>query len=310
MPPDGRREVVTFAYLLDASHEAVVYGIKSGRVASDLITVQAEALRIPDLIQATATRRYDVIETGSLALPRIVSGGIKLVILSVAQRLRRDTHDDDLWVSSTSGIRHPSELRGKTVGVAGIHSTGAALVRFALWKKYGLDVRPASSEVRFVERPPAELMAALAAGEIDAVTQIQAQTYLGVKRGTIRSLAQVGNDLHELYGVYMVPAVIAAYSEKVVARPRAFQEFSRLLKASADYALAHLDEVATAVAKDTGQEPGYFRWWAERDAEFPAMIGDQDVKAIAKTWELARELGLLSSHPDPRDLIWEHALRG
>jgi len=310
LPPDRRRDVVTFGYLLDASHEAVLYAIKSGRVASDVIAVETHALEIPGLIEATSARRFDVVETGTLAVPRILAQGLDLVILSTAQRFRRDTHDDDIWVMSGSSIRHPADLRGKTLGVAAIDSTGAALARFALWKKYGLDVRPGSSEVRFIARPPAALMAALAAGEIDAVAQIQAQTYRGVKTGALRSVAQVGNDLHDLYGVYMVPAVNTTYRDKVAARPRALQEFSRLLKASADYAIEHLDEVATAAAKDTGEEPGYFRWWAERDAEFPATINGQDLKAIAKTWELAQELGLLRGYPDPAGLVWEHAPRG
>jgi len=308
--PRRRRETVSFGYLLDASHEAVLYGIKSGGITSELIDIEAEALGIPELIAATSARRYDVIETGVLPIPRILAEGRKLVILSTAQRFRRDTHDDDIWVRADSSIARPADLRGKTVGVAALHSTGASLARFALWKKHGLDIRFEGGEVRFVEAPPPALMAALAAGTVDAVAQIQAQTYQAVKTGAIRSIAQVGNDLHDLYGVYMVPAVNATDAETLAARPQAFREFARMLKASADYALEHLDEVAAALAPQTAQEPGYFRWWAERDAAFPATISDADVKAIAKTWELGRELSLIQEYPDPASVVWAEARRG
>jgi NitT/TauT family transport system substrate-binding protein len=303
------KETVTFGYLLDASHEAVLYAIKSGRVTSSVIDVELHALAIPALIQATSARQYDVIETATLAIPRAALQGLSMVILSTAQRFRENTQDDDIWVGTTSPIHTVADLRGKTLGVAAINSTGAALVRFALWKKYGLNVQLEGGDVHFVELPPPALMTALAAGKIDAASQIAAQTYQGVKEDAIRSIARVGNDLHDLYGVYMVPAVNASYPDKLAARPQAFEEFSRMLKASADYAREHIDEVAAAVSPDTGQEPGYFKWWNECDAEFPATVSDADIKAIGKTFELAKELGVLQSYPDPSTLVWEHALR-
>jgi len=303
------KETVTYAYVLDTAQEAVLYGIRNGRVTSGLIEIDAKALAIPALIQATASKQFDVIETATLAVPRAALQGLNLVILSTALRFRKDTQDDDVWVSASSPIKTPAELRGKTLGVAAINSTGATLVRFALWKKYGLNVQLEGGDLKFVELPPPALMAALASGKIDAASQIFDQTYLAEKNGEIRAIARVANDLHDLYGLYMIPAVNVSYPEKLGARPQAFQEFSRMLKASADYALAHLDEVTAALAQQTHQEPGYFKWWSERDTASPEDVTDQDIKAIAKTFELAKELGILQSYPDPASLIWEHALR-
>ena len=45
------KEVVKFGYLSDPSHEAVMWALKNGKVKSDSIEVQADALQIPALIQ-------------------------------------------------------------------------------------------------------------------------------------------------------------------------------------------------------------------------------------------------------------------
>lgn len=308
--PACAKETVTYAYVLDTAQEAVLYGIRNGRVTSDLIEIEAKPLAIPALIQATASKQYDVIETATLAVPRAALQGLNLVILSTALRFRKDCEDDDVWVSASSSIKIPADLRGKTLGVAAINSTGATLVRFALWKKHGLNVQLEGGDIKFVELPPPALMTALATGKIDAASQIFDQTYLAEKNGEIRAIVRVANDLHELYGLYMIPAVNVSYPEKLAARPQAFQEFSRMLKASSDYALSHLDEVTAALAQQTHQDPGYFKWWSERDTASPENVTDEDIKAIAKTFELAKELGILQSYPDPASLVWEHALRG
>ena len=44
------KEVVKFGYLTDPSYEAVMWALKSGKVKSDLLEVQADALQIPALI--------------------------------------------------------------------------------------------------------------------------------------------------------------------------------------------------------------------------------------------------------------------
>ena len=62
--PANAKEVVTFGYLADPSHEAVLWPLRDGKVKSDLIDVQATGLQISALIQATSARTYDVIETG------------------------------------------------------------------------------------------------------------------------------------------------------------------------------------------------------------------------------------------------------
>jgi NitT/TauT family transport system substrate-binding protein len=106
-----------------------------------------------------------------------------------------------------------------------------------------------------------------------------------------------------------VAAVNVGYPEKIAARPEAYKEFDRMLKASVDYALAHLDEVSTAVGKEKNIEPGFFKAWFTRFSDFPAAISEDDLKAIEINWKESKELGLIKEYPNVRDLVWKDAIR-
>jgi NitT/TauT family transport system substrate-binding protein len=303
------KETISYAYLLDPSHDAVVYAMTHGKVVSELIDVEVKALAIPALIQATAARQFDVIQTAAISLPRALDQGLKLTILSTALRYHQSGEGADIWVAADSPIKSVAEVKGKTLGVYGISSTGITLVRLALWKKYGLNVALQGGDINYVELPAPALPAALATGKIDAATLIHSQAYAAAKSGQFRSIAQTARDMYELFGLRMVSAVNVGYAEKLADRPQAFEEFDRLLKASVDYALSHLDEVSSAVGRATGEDPDFFKAWFGRYSDFPAVISDQDIAAIGKLFELSQELGLLKNYPPPASLVWDHALR-
>jgi NitT/TauT family transport system substrate-binding protein len=303
------KEKITFAYLLDPSHDAVVYALKNGKVKSDLIDVEVRSLAIPALIQATSARQYDVVQTAVISIPRAEKQGLKLAILSTALRYHVSGEGADIWVKADSPIKSVEDLKGKTVGVYGISSTGITLIRLALWKKYGVNVALQGGDMRFVEMPAPSLPAALSTGRIDAATLIHSQAFAAAKSGEFRSVAQTAKDMHETFGLRMVSAVNVGYPDKIEARPAAYREFNRVLKASLDYALSHQDEVFTAVGKETNVDPAFFARWFNNYSEFPAVITDQDVQAIEKVWALSKELGLIDSYPDAKGLIWSGALR-
>lgn len=303
------KEKITFAYLLDPSHDAVVYALKNGKVKSDLIDVEVRSLAIPALIQATSARQYDVVQTAVISIPRAEKQGLKLAILSTALRYHQSGEGADIWVKTDSPIKSVEDLKGKTVGVYGISSTGITLIRLALWKKYGVNVSLQGGDMRFVEMPAPALPAALSTGRIDAATLIHSQAFAASKSGEFRSVAHTAKDMYETFGLRMVSAVNVGYPDKLEARPAAYREFNRLLKASLDYALSHQDEVFTAVGKETNVDPAFFKHWFSSYSEFPAVITAQDIQAIEKVWALSKELGLIDSYPDPKDLIWSGALR-
>jgi NitT/TauT family transport system substrate-binding protein len=291
------KDKITFAYLLDPSHDAVVHALKTGKVKSDLIDVEVRALAIPALIQATSARQYDVVQTAVISIPRAEKQGLKLAILSTALRYHVSGEGADIWVRVDSPIKSVEDLKGKTVGVYGISSTGITLIRLALWKKYGVNVSLQGGDMRFVEMPAPSLPAALSTGRIDAATLIHSQAFAASKSGEFRSVAHTAKDMYETFGLRMVSAVNVGYPDKIEAKPAAYREFNRLLK------------VFAAVGKETNVDPAFFKRWFSSYSEFPAVITAQDVQAIEKVWALSQELGLIDSYPDPKGLIWSGALR-
>ena len=61
------KDKVTYAYLLDPAYDAVTWAMTNGKVTSDLISVEARGLAIPQLIQATSAKQFDVIMTAVIA---------------------------------------------------------------------------------------------------------------------------------------------------------------------------------------------------------------------------------------------------
>ena len=67
------KQKVTYAYLLDPVYDSVVWAIRKGKVKSDLIDIEATGANIPTLIQATATKQFDVVMTNRRRLQHTIA---------------------------------------------------------------------------------------------------------------------------------------------------------------------------------------------------------------------------------------------
>jgi NitT/TauT family transport system substrate-binding protein len=307
--PADAKDKVTYAYLLDPAVDAVMYGIKTGKVTSDKIEIDSKSLAIPALIQATAAKTYDVVMTAVIGIPRANSQGLKLTILSTALRNHRSGEGADIWVKADSPIKTVQDLKDKTIGVYALNSTGITWVRLALWRNYGMNVSYKDGDSKWVEMPAPALPGALLSGKIDAATLIHSQAYKAAASGEFRSLAHTAADNFKHYGVQAVAAVNVGYPEKIAERPEAYKEFDRMLKASVDYALKNLDEVSAAVGKEKNIDPAFFKAWFTRYSEFPAVVSDADLRAIEVNWKESKELGLIKEYPNVEELVWKDAIR-
>src|SRR5436190_10465665 len=63
------KQKVTYLYLLDPVYDAALWAIRNGKVTSSLIEVEPTGANIPTLLQATATKQYDVVMTAVIGLP-------------------------------------------------------------------------------------------------------------------------------------------------------------------------------------------------------------------------------------------------
>jgi NitT/TauT family transport system substrate-binding protein len=108
--PGFAKEKVTYAYLLDPAYDAVTWAMSNGKVKSDLIDVEARGLAIPQLIQATSAKQYDVIMTAVIALPPAAARGLELRVLSTALQQSAAGEGAGVWVKSDSPIKDPKEV--------------------------------------------------------------------------------------------------------------------------------------------------------------------------------------------------------
>src|SRR5581483_2903686 len=303
------KDKVTYAYLLDPAYDAVTWAMTNGKVTSDKITVEARGLAIPQLIQATAAKQYDVIMTAVIAIPPAAARGLQLKVLSTALQQSAAGEGAGIWVKRDSAIKNPKELKGKSLGSYALRSTGYTQVRLALIHKYGLDAALEGGDVKQVEIQAPNLPAALAAGQIEAATLIHSQAFRARQSGEFVPIAETGRDNIEAFGMRFISALNVSYPERLAQRPDAFMEFNRMFRESVTYALAHRDEVFGAVGKANNLPPEFFSWWFEKSSDVPGTFTEDDAKIIMKFYELSKEIGMIPGYPDIRTLVWEHALR-
>ena len=303
------KQKVTYAHLLDPVYESVVWAIKNGRVKSDLIDVEATGLVIPSLLQATATKQYDVIMTAVIGVPAAAARGLDLRILSAALYSSPAGEGGGVWVKKGSALKSGADLKGKTLASYGLRSTGYMFAREAVAKRFGLNMALEGGDVRQVEVQAPNLPAALATGQADAATLIHSQAWRAIASGEFVNICETGQILNEIYG-RLVSAVNVSYPEKLAARPDAFREFNRMLKASVEYALANRNEVFNALAKQDNIDRKFYDWWFDRTSSVPAVFGDAHAKAVGTAWNIGKSLSMIQNIPSVAALTWEHTLRG
>jgi NitT/TauT family transport system substrate-binding protein len=307
--PGYAKQKVTYAYLLDPAYDAVTWAMSNGKVKSDQIDVEASSLAIPQLIQATSAKQYDVIMTAVIAIPPAKARGLELKVLATALQQSPAGEGAGIWVKSNSPIKNPTDLKGKSLGSYALRSTGYTQVRLALIHKYKLNVALEGGDLKQVEIQAPNLPGALAAGQIDAATLIHSQAFRAMKSGAFRVIAETGRDNIETFGMRFVSALNVSYPERLAQQPDAFQEFDRMFRESVRYALANKDEVFGAVGKKNNLPPEFFKWWFEKSSDVPGTFTNEHAKIINKFYELSKEIGMIKDYPDINSVVWEHAIR-
>ena len=143
------RQKISYAYLMDPAYDAVVWALRNGKVRSDAIEVEATGMLIPQLLQATATKQYDVVMTAVIGVPAAAARGLELRILSAALQYAPAGEGGGVWVKKDSPIKSPAELKGKTMASYGLRSTGYMYAREAM----RLAIQKLPIQAKFVIRP-------------------------------------------------------------------------------------------------------------------------------------------------------------
>lgn len=297
---------VSFAYLLDPAYDTVVYALNAGKVKSDLIEVEAVGLSIPALIQATATKQFDVVQTSLVVIPSALARGLNLKILSVSIQANAGGRGAGLWVTQDSPITRPEELRSKTLGTYALRGSGFLTQRVMLNKRFGLNMALEGGDIRIVEVSAQNIPGALATKQVDAGTLIHISAYQAEISGEFRSIAELNSIYAASYGL-PIGAVNVAFTDRLAQAPEAFEEFNRLFKLSADYAQQNRNEVFAAVARTSNVDPAFFAWWHDKAQTVPAIVSADHRRQIDLMWKFSREFGLSSSVPAVDQVVWDRA---
>jgi NitT/TauT family transport system substrate-binding protein len=308
--PATAKDTISFAYLLDPAYDAVVWPLTHGKVTSETVDVHVKSLDIPALLQATGAKTYDVIMTAAIGVPQAKSRGLELTIMATALRNHaQGGKGGAIYVKADSPYKSMQDLKGKTLATQSMPSTGTTLMRIGLWKTYGMNVSFDGGDLRWVEVPATAMPGALLTGRIDAASLTHSEAYNAAKSKEFRIVASLDDAINKAIGEPAVVAILAGYPEKLAAKPAAYKEFARMVKASADYTRAHVDEVAGALSKETKMDPSFFSDWLNEYTEVPMAVSDNDVKAIQRLWELSKELNIIKEYPSAESMIWKDAIR-
>ena len=228
---------------------------------------------ISALIQATAVRTYDVVETAAVAVPRARERGLDLRIVGTGLRYHKSGEGSGIWVKKVKPIKTVADLKGKKLGVYSLGSAGITPVRIAL-----ADVRrPQCRGARRRPRDSSRCRRRPCRPRWHPAASTPPRSFMRkptrrCKPASSWQSRRPPRDLTKKFGVRMVSAVFAGYGEKLDANPAAYQDFLRVVHASVDYALAHPDEVFPAVGAETKTDPAFFKLWFSQFSELPVLL--------------------------------------
>ncbi len=298
--PPGERTKITLAYFDDPSRDCVLYAIREGIVTSESIELEFTFLPLQTAIEAFQQKKYDVVESSPVSVPRAGDAGLDALILSAGLQ---STDGTFLLVRADSGIETPADLAGKTVGVASLSGTFTIETRYVLEKKYGLDADPESGNVRFVEAPLDALAAMLRGGDVDAAVFIRGPLYALKDDPELRILSHVTQEFAALAGSSVMSSVMLTYADRVENKGEALAEARRMLAESEVYFREHQAEVIAAVAGRRQVSAAYLSWWWEAQTFEHGSLGEEQIDAIQTTWDAAVEIGALEEAPPISDVL-------
>ena len=302
--PASAKEVVTMAHPTDPAFEASVWPILNGKVTSDKVDLKVSFTSIQAVMQAVGTQQYDLIPIPTNILPILAQHGLPVRIIATNQRYSFTGGGNDVYVAADGPIKAVADLKGKTIGVTSLNSSGVTAARVTMAKLFNFNVALDDGDFKWVEMPLGVLPTALMSHRIDAVVlanQFDYNAYNDHKN--YRLLFREG--LKDVLGVAVPATVVLGYEPKLKARPEAFEEAARMLKASADYVQAHQDEVFGAVATKNNIDAAYLKWYYKNYANIPYDLTKDDLKGIEAFWNALESLHMINGEPDLHKLIWD-----
>lgn len=248
--------------------------------------VQTPASTIPSLLNGQL--QYAMVS----AVPTITarSKGLPIKVALGNERIsKKASHEPAaLLVDSSSSIKTPKDLEGKTVAVVGLKSAPELVVRLAV-KKAGGNPK----KVRFVEIPYPDMIASIKGGRVDAV--LGAEPFiLGFQSKGLRAIVHpFSKTLGGVSGTLWIS------SDRFLSKQKdAAARFAKAMKRSIAYAAAHPDAVRESLKLYTKIPPAALPQL--HLPQFESSVRPADLKFLAKAMT---EQGFLRKIPNTSSLL-------
>lgn len=299
------KDVVTMVHPTDPVFEALMWPITNGKVPSDKVDLKVSFTSIQAVIQAAATQQYDLVPMVTNIIPRLVERGLPIKIIATNQRYAFDG-GSHIYVAAKGPVKSVADLKGKTIGVTSLNSSGVTAMRIVLSQVHKANVALDGGDFKWVEMPLAVLATALTSGRIDAAVLSNQYDYEASRNPEYHALFSEG--LKQALGISIPTTVVLGYDAKLKARPEAFVEAARMLKASADYVRSHPDEVFGAVAKAQNIDAAYLKWYYSTYADIPYNLVKDDLKGIEAFWVAVQRLHMIKDLPKVQSVVWDRVI--
>jgi NitT/TauT family transport system substrate-binding protein len=220
-------------------------GIQKGFFEKQGIEIKKQVLQSGnDIILALANNNGDIGYVGYVPMMIGRTSGIPLTLVAASEV--EGTSEADNWqnilVKSSSSIRTPADLAGKTIAVNALKGVGEVVIKAAL-KKDGVD----PNSVKLLALPFPTMRTALNNGQVDAIWVPEPFLTQGLNLDGDRIVMAPGPVL----GKYFPNGGYAALQTWSSRNPGLAKKFRTAINESLEYAQSHPDEIRAMLPSGT-----------------------------------------------------------
>ncbi|MHC1726694.1 MAG: ABC transporter substrate-binding protein [Syntrophobacteraceae bacterium] len=237
--------------------EPITVGVYDGEASLLAFVAESEGFYSNNGLNAKITP----CQTGLQALERLVAGEVDFATVATFPFTRYSSQHStiriiasiatadsvELLVRKDRGITTPADLKEKKIGITLGTSSESFLRTFLLLRYISPD------EVQMIDLSPAELVEAIALGEVDAAVNFEIFAYEIKKRMGESVLSWPVQD-HQDYCFLMVTR-----EDVIKAKPQAVERFVKSLVEAEGFVRTHVEEAKAIISRQWGREPAYVR---------------------------------------------------
>jgi len=255
-------------------------GIKKGFFEQQGIEIKKTTLQSGnDIVLALANHNGDIGYLGYVPMMIARTSGIPLQLIAASEV--EGTSDADNWqeilVKSSSSIRTPADLSGKTIAVNALKGVGEVIIKAAL-KKRGVD----PNSVKLLALPFPSMRTALNNGQVDAIWTPEPFLSQALNIDGARIVMSPGPVL----GNYFPNGGYAALDDWAKKNPTLAKGFRTAINQSLAYAQQHPDEIRAMLPAGT------------QNVRLPVWSPTIDRKQLLSLAKYAKEFGVINSLPN------------